>query len=142
MKRNAAELEGPAAATPSDRVPAEAVQVRAARLPPGDVLRYEHDLEQRYGAARDAWTHAMQAASSGRSADLASLAIAQQAYETVAAEREHWLASGQVAIPIQRTSNRHDIEVAIGQEEAWRRVHEHRPGGGLLARIRRRFGGG
>jgi hypothetical protein len=106
-----------------------------------DPARYGQDLEARYIAVRDAWTQAMRTAGSGRAADLASLAIAQQAYEEVAAEREDWLATGRVAIPIEPASKRQDIEVAVDQELAWRDVHEHRPRGGLLARISRRFGG-
>lgn len=104
-----------------------------------DVASYGQDLEERYVAAREAWTHAMQAASSGRPADMASLAIAQQAYETIAAEREDWLASGRVAIPIEPLAKRHDIEIAVGQELAWRRVQQHEDRSGLFTRIRRRL---
>jgi hypothetical protein len=141
MKRTATELDERAPTARRDAAPAPAAPSVAARARAGDTRRYGQDIEHRYAAARDRWTQAMQAANSGRPADLASLAIAQEAYESVAAEREHWLASGQVAIPIQPTTKRRDIEVAIGQEMAWRRVTEHQTGGGLLARIRRRIGG-
>jgi hypothetical protein len=104
-----------------------------------DVASYGQDLEERYVAAREAWTHAMHAASSGRPADMASLAIAQQAYETIAAEREDWLASGRVAIPIEPPAKRHDIEIAVGQELAWRRLQQHEDRSGLFTRIRRRL---
>jgi hypothetical protein len=142
MKRHATELESQAS-----------VPVPPAQLPPAverkstvtsratDVARYSQELEDRYVAAREAWTEAMHTANSGRPADMASLAIAQQAYETVAAEREHWLASGRVAIPIQPSTKRSDVEIAVGQELAWRRVHEHQSRSGLLSRIRRRLSG-
>jgi hypothetical protein len=104
-----------------------------------DAASYGQDLEERYVAAREAWTQAMQAAGSGRPADMASLAIAQQAYETIAAEREDWLANGRVAIPIEPPPKRHDIEVAVGQELAWRRVQQQEGRNGLFTRIRRRL---
>jgi hypothetical protein len=104
-----------------------------------DAASYGQDLEERYVAARDAWTQAMQAAGSGRPADMASLAIAQQAYETIAAEREEWLTSGRVAIPIEPSPKRHDIEIAVGQELAWRRLQQQEGRSGLFTRIRRRL---
>lgn len=104
-----------------------------------DAASYGQDLEERYVAARVAWTQAMRAASSGRPADMASLAIAQQAYETVAAEREDWLTSGRVVIPIEPSPKRHDIEIAVGQELAWRRVQKQEDRSGLFSRIRRRL---
>ena len=90
-------------------------------------------------AARDAWKLAMRAANSGRSKDLASLAIAQQAYEEVAAEREHWLAGGRMAIPIEPDPQRHDIEVAVGQELEWRKVLHPTKARGFLGRIKDRL---
>jgi hypothetical protein len=108
----------------------------------GDIRQYGADLEQRYLAARNAWTLAMRVANSGRSKDLASLAIAQQAYEEVAAEREHWLASGKVAIPVEPERERHHIEVAVGQELEWRKVLHPPKGRGFLGRIKDRLGGG
>jgi hypothetical protein len=107
-----------------------------------DIRRYDEDLEARYVAARNAWTLAMRIASSGRPADLASLAIAQEAYEAIADERERWLTSERHAIPVQPESKGHTIEVAVGQELAWRRVLEQKPPPrGFLGRIRRRLGG-
>ncbi len=82
----------------------------------------------------------MRAANSGRSKDLASLAIAQQAYEEVAAEREHWLAGGRMAIPVEPDPQRHDIEVAVGQELEWRKVLHPTKARGFLGRIKDRLG--
>lgn len=130
--------ESPATSTdPQPPRTADHVIVHAPGSP--GVASYGQDLERRYVAAREAWTDAMQAASSGRPADMASLAIAQQAYETVAAEREDWLASGRVAIPIEPAPKRHDIEVAVGQELAWRRVQQHEDRTGFFTRLRRRL---
>ena len=141
MKRHTAEFETDATASATgDPAPPVADPAGAARALAGDVATYGQDLEDRYVDAREAWTHAMRAASSGRPADMASLAIAQEAYETVAAEREQWLASGQVAIPIQPAPKRHDIGIAVDQGLAWRRVQEHPGRPGLLSRIRRRLG--
>ena len=143
MKRTTAELDPQASSAAPEPPPPITHPTAAAR---GEVARggasYAQDLEDRYVAARDAWTHAMHAANSGRPADMASLAIAQEAYEVVADERERWIATGHVAIPIQPSEPRHDIEIAVGQEVEWRRVHEHQPKLGLMARIRRRLGGG
>ena len=142
MKRST-QLDPRAPTTPStDPVMPPVAERVSARAPTSlDPARYGQDLEDRYVQARDAWTQAMQGASSGRSADMASLAITQQAYEAIAAERERWLAGGRVAIPIQPSPKRHDIEVAVGQELAWRRVQQHERRGGLLSRIRRRLSG-
>lgn len=106
------------------------------------------EAEQRYVAAREAWTAAMRAANSGRSSDLAALAMAQEAYEEALADRERWASSPSVAIPVgeDRPSG---LEAVVGQELSWRRVHEHereqqlareRPRGlrGLVRRITRR----
>ncbi len=89
--------------------------------------------------ARDAWLVAMRKANSGRSADLASLAIAQEAYEQATAEAERWRSGVKVAIKVKPDSKLHDLETAIGQELAWRRVHERqeRPPGPLARAIRR-----
>ena len=51
--------------------------------------------------ARDAWIAAMRKANSGRSADLAGLAIAQEAYEQAMVEVERWRSGVKVAIPIE-----------------------------------------
>lgn len=104
------------------------------------------EAEERYVAARDAWTAAMRAARSGKPADLAALAMAQDAYEAALAEKQRWDASPRVPIPVgpDRPSG---IEAVVGQELSRRRVQEReralaeqRPTGlrGLLARIRRR----
>jgi hypothetical protein len=100
------------------------------------------EAEVRYVAARDAWTAAMRAANSGRPADLASLAIAQEAYEAAVAERDRWHTGTKVAIPVE-SETRSAIEAAAGQEIAWRQVlHPDQPKGGVLSRIRRRLTGG
>jgi hypothetical protein len=110
--------------------------------------RSREEAEQRYVAAREAWTAAMRAANSGRSSDLAALAMAQEAYEEALADRERWATSPSVAIPVgdERPSG---LEAVVGQELSWRRVHEHereqelareQPRGlrGLVRRITRR----
>jgi hypothetical protein len=122
---------------------------RTPGLPPSTGLgqrmaqpQTREDVENRYVAARDAWTAAMRASSSGRPADLASLAIAQEAYEAAAAERERWESSGRVAIPVEPEVARNVLEAAVGQELAWRKVRHHEPQRrGIGARLRRLFGG-
>ena len=143
MKRRSSELETTASAaqpsvTPTSSEPDSAKRVRGII---SAAARYEADLEHRYVAARDAWTHAMHAANSGRSADMASLAIAQEHYETVMGERERWLESARVAIPINAPDTRHNIEVAVGQELEWRRVNAVKPPPGFLGRFWRRLRG-
>ncbi len=86
--------------------------------------RSRAEAEAQYVAARDAWSGAMRAASSGRSADLASLAIAQETYEKAYAEREAWLSGARVAIPIEDAEPRRALDVFVAQDLAWRRVHE------------------
>jgi len=140
MKRRQLDLEteasAQASATPTAQAPDTASQVKGIITA---AEQYETDLEARYVAARDAWTHAMRAANGRRSADLATLAIAQEAYEAVMAEREHRLVGSRVAVPIEEADSRHALEVAVGQELAWRRVHEPNEPTGILHRIRRRF---
>ena len=80
--------------------------------------------EERYVAARDAWATALRAASSGRPADLAALAIAQDAYESALAERERWGAMPKAAVPIQ-PDRATGIEAIVRQEMIRRDVHEH-----------------
>jgi len=142
MKRQATEIQSqrpvPAPADSGLPVPDS---VSATNTLAGDIRQYGANLELRYVAARDAWKLAMRAANSGRSKDLASLAIAQQGYEEVAAEREHWLASGRTAIPIEPDPQRHDIEVAVGQELEWRKVLHPAKARGFLGRIKDRLGG-
>lgn len=100
------------------------------------------DAEAAYVFARDAWTGAMRAANSGRAADMASLAIAQEAYEAAAAERDRWSASTRVAIPVEPAESRSDLDAVVGQSLEWRKVHEQEPAaGGLIGLIRRIFGG-
>jgi hypothetical protein len=99
------------------------------------------EAEARYEAARDAWTAAMRAASSGRPADLASLAIAQEEYEAATAERERWMSATRVAIPVEPEADRTGVEIAVRQELAWRDVRQPHDEAGLVARIRRLFGG-
>ena len=103
-------------------------------------LRTRAEVEQRYVEARDAWTAAMKAASSGKAADLAVLALAQEAYETAAAERQRWESGARVAIPIEPETPHPDLGAVIGQELAWRRIHSvaEKPVG-LLGRLRRRL---
>jgi hypothetical protein len=125
-----------ARATPEPEAPDSASRVNGII---SAAARYETDLEARYVAARDAWTHAMHATNSGRSADMASLAIAQEAYEIVLAERERWLASTRVSVPIEAPDTRHNLEIAVGQELAWRAVHEPPESTGVFARLRRRL---
>ena len=106
------------------------------------------DAEKRYAAAHEGWIAAMRAANSGRSSDLAALAMAQEAYEEALADRERWASGPSVAIPVgeERPSS---LDAVVGQELSWRRVHEHelelerareQPRGlrGLLRRIGRR----
>jgi hypothetical protein len=110
--------------------------------------RTQADVEERYVAAREAWTAAMRAAQSGKPADLAALAIAQDAYETALAEKQRWDSSPRVAIPIE-PDRPNGIDAIVGQELSWRRVHEldqehqqtqSRPKGlrGLVRRLRGR----
>ena len=91
--------------------------------------------------ARDAWTAAMRAANSGRPADLASLAITQEAYELALAEVRRWRSGARVAIPIEPDAPRVNLEIAVEHEVSWRQMHDHevaRPRGlrGLFGRIR------
>jgi hypothetical protein len=140
-KRQAAEIESKAPTQiPVDPRPPVIDSASAAHTLAGDIRQYGANLELRHVAARDAWKLAMRAANSGRSKDLASLAIAQQAYEEVAAEREHWLAGGRMAIPIEPDPQRHDIEVAVGQELEWRKVLHPTKARGFLGRIKDRLG--
>jgi hypothetical protein len=136
--RNAADDPATPAAPTSSRWAVPSDRERLAAAPP----RSRQEADARYVVARDAWTAAMHRASSGRSADLASLAIAQQAYEEATAERDRWHSSAPVAIPIEPEDERTSIDVVVGQEFAWRRVHEtgqRRPS--FLGRLARRLTG-
>jgi hypothetical protein len=142
MRRAPAELESPwpDSSTPDPLPPGRDVAGHSAPASQHLGPRSREEAEARYVAARNAWTQAMHAASSGRPADLASLALAQEAYEAAAAERELWLA-GRVAIPIQPAAAHRNLEIAVGQELAWRKIHEHPRADSLIGRLRRRFRG-
>jgi hypothetical protein len=105
--------------------------------------RTRQEVEERYVAARDAWAASMRAANSGRPADLAALAIAQEAYEAASAERARWDSSARVAIPIEPENEERKLGAIIGQELAWKKVRtvDEKPAG-LLGRLRRRIRGG
>ncbi len=122
-------------APPAIQRPAEALQETVPTSP-----RSLDEAEARYDACRDAWTAAMRAANSGRAADLASLAITQEAYEEASAEVQRWRSGEKVAIPIEPERDRASLQAAIGQEMAWRRMHEPKPqGGGPLSRLARKI---
>ena len=97
------------------------------------------EVEERYVASRNAWVAAMRAASSGRPADMATLAICQEAYESATLERERWLSgSARVALPIgggSKPIDRASIEVVVDQALAWRDLHQHEQPRGLLGRL-------
>ena len=115
-----------------------ALGVERAAAPP----RSLEEAEARYVVARDVWTAAMRRSSSGRPADLASLAIAQEAYETASAQRDGWTASGRTAIPVGDRWRPLGVDVIEQQELAWQRVRQgtdRRPR--LLSRLARRITG-
>ena len=124
--------------------PSQPAAERLAVAPPPIVdtgPRSLEDADARYVTCRDAWTAAMRAANSGRAADLASLAIAQEAYEEASAEVQRWRSGAKVAVPIELDRNRAGLRAVIGQEMAWRRMHEPKPkDGGALSRIARKLG--
>lgn len=102
------------------------------------------EAEQRYVAARDAWTAAMRASASGRPADLAALAVAQEAYEEALAEHERWTSGAALAaVPVQPDRPRFLNDI-VEQEMARRRVHEReaepQQRKGILGLFRRRRG--
>ena len=83
------------------------------------------EADERYVAARDAWTKAMHASASGRPADLAALAVAQEAYEEALAEKERWdSGTALAAIPVEPDRPR-SLEAIVHQEMARRLVHQH-----------------
>lgn len=108
-----------------------AASLRHRHAPPSPMAervvrpRSRGEAEERYVAARDAWTDAMRAAGSGRPAELAALAMAQETYEAALAERERWASSPTVAVPIEVATRPAGIDAVVGQELSWRRVHEH-----------------
>ena len=94
------------------------------------------EAEARYVESRNAWTAAMRAAASGKPADLASLAIAQEAYEAATVERDRWASGARVAVPVQTDGERAAIDIVVDQELAWRVVHRQpAPRRGLLGRM-------
>lgn len=130
----------PASARPTSAQPATAPRPPAPN--PTIQTRSLEEAEARYVTVRDAWTHAMRKANSGRPADLASLALAQEAYEEAVADVARWRSGVTVAIPIQPEVRRAGLDALIGQEMAWRRVHEvkeKQPG--MIARLIRRLTG-
>lgn len=115
--------------------------VDAAPLRPLEAPASRAEAEARYVEARDAWTAAMRRANSGRPAHLASLAIAQETYEAALAEVELWRSGHRIPIPVQ-AGRSVGIEVAVGQELEWRRLHApEEPHRGFIARLRRRISG-
>jgi hypothetical protein len=98
--------------------------------------RSEAEAQEQYVAARDAWTAAMRAAGSGRPADMASLAIAQEAYEAASAELARWRTGRRTAVPVEPDKARSAINVVVGQELAWRKVHgQETKRSGLIGRL-------
>jgi hypothetical protein len=133
----------------SDATTPDAAPVRPAAQPvatpsptPIAAPRSLEEAEARYVVARDAWTAAMRKANSGRSADLASLALRQETFELASAELERWRSGVTISIPIEPEAKRAGLEAAISQEMAWRRVHEqHEKQPGRLSRLARRLTG-
>lgn len=122
------------------------VEPSSARAPrisqPSIAAKSPAEAEQRYIAARDAWTAAMRAASSGRPADMAGLAIAQEAFEAASAERELWRSGEMVAIQVDPGARSKHVAAALGNEMAWRNVRREEPPkrGGLGGLVRRLTG--
>ncbi len=77
----------------------------------------------------------MRAAASGRPADMATLAICQEAYEAAAIDRDRWLSGQRIAIPVEPEADRAPIDVVVEQTMAWREVHEHDKPRGFLGRL-------
>ena len=100
------------------------------------------EAEAEYVRCRDAWTAAMRAASSGKPADLASLAITQEAYEAATLERDRWVSGVRVAVPVEPEAERAPIQVVVDQTMAWLKVHEHTKPNGVLGRLFGRRRGG
>ncbi len=144
------DAEGAEAAKPAESAtgqaatPARVTRPTASSITAGRLAgpRTRAEAEELYVAARNAWTTAMRAASSGRPADLASLAITQEAYEVAAAERDRWISGERVAIPVQPDRSQRGVDAAVGQELAWRRVRASEPKApGLLGRLGRKLRG-
>ena len=132
-------LAGDATRTPQVPTRREAPAPDAGTARPDERARSREEAEARFAVAHDAWIVAMRGASSGKPADLARLAIAQATYEVAAAERELW-ASSRVTIPVHPDDGRKGIDAVVGQELAWRRIHDAgRRRLGLMGRLARRF---
>lgn len=99
------------------------------------------EAENQYVAARDAWLASMRQAASGKPADLAALAMAQEAYEAATGEVARMRSVERSAVPVDPQPP--SIDAVVGQELAWRRVHnaEAKRPPGLLGRIARRLTG-
>lgn len=125
----------------ADATPAPAKRIGSAMSSSGLAQRIAApqslaEAEARYVECRNAWTAAMRAASSGRPADMATLAICQEEYEAAALERDRWLSGHQrIAIPVERKGGRASIEVVVDQALAWRDVHQHEKPRGFLGRL-------
>lgn len=130
-------------------VPAKTSALRVSRATPAELGPRQatpatrEQVEERYVAAREAWRAAMKAANSGRAADLAALAIAQDAYEAAAAEKAQWDSGARVEIHVQPEAPHRDLNAVVGNELAWRRVRtvDEAPAS-LAGRLRRRLFGG
>lgn len=82
----------------------------------------------------------MRQAMSGKPADLANLAICQEAYEACLEERERWIAGGRVSVSVEPEDEERSVDAVVGQELAWRRVRavaETTPARGLRGLMRR-----
>lgn len=140
MKRRTAVETKDAAAAPAPLARADDAAGHSALAQRLAGAHSREEAEARYAAARDAWVTAMHAANSGRPADMAALALAQEAYEAAVTERDRWLNANHVAIPIEVERPANGLDAVVGQELAWRRIHsapaEPR---GLLGRLKRRI---
>jgi hypothetical protein len=115
-------------------VPARGLAQRQA------LVRSRTEAHEHYLNTRDAWLRTMKLASSGRPADLAALAIAQEAYEAAAAEWERWESGSRVAIAID-TEKDASVGAVVDQEIKWRALHDHDRSSGLIGRITKRLRG-
>ena len=132
-------LEAPARDTPRSPVGPQRERAETGLQRVAAPPRSLEEAEAQYVVARDAWTAAMRRASSGRPADLASLAIAQEAYEMASAQRDGWQA-GRNVTPVEDRSRPRGVEVIAHQDLAWQRVRQgtdRHPG--RLRRLTRRL---
>jgi hypothetical protein len=140
MKRRTAVNTEAAAAPPASLARPDEVAGHSALAHRRAGPRSPDEAEQRYVAARDAWVTAMRAANSGRPADMAALALAQEAYEAAVTERDRWLNGNHVAIPIEAEQPGGGLDAVVGQELAWRRIHATpAEPKGILGRLKRRI---